>query len=360
MKKKVFLVMMVLMIALALVANGCGGGDSADSGSNSNDNGSKTDNGKQVAEKHDLVRHVHASGPTGSGWYPMSVLFSDIWMDNVDWLDVTVIEGGAVGNVRTVNKGENAQSGLTFASNFIDGLKGVGAFEGEKQEKIMAIGALYPTWWNFVTLNSNADINSVEEAIEAKVHVNPGKPGYSSEQTFLRVLAELGYDSYEAYEAAGGKVSLGSYTDAANTLRDGIIQMAVAGGSPNVTAFTEVDATKPIKVLPLSQDTIDKIDEKQYGYAVDWKVPANTYKNQTDEVPALVTMGVLVVNKDVADDVAYELTKNLWENVKRIQEEQPVRGKWFDPETGYTGIPDPETNIHPGALKYYKEIGVAK
>ncbi len=343
-KDKILVAAAALAVSLVLALTGCGGKSPGGTG------------GK--TEKRETVQHVTASGPSGSGWYPISVLFSDIWMSEIKWLNVTVIEGGAVGNVKTVNQGTNAQSGLTFGSDFADAIAGRGAFENNKQENVMALAALYPTFWNFITLDSSP-YKTFEEFIQKKGHIVPGKPGDAAEQLTRRVLDLYGYD-YEKFKKEGGKVSLATYGDGAKMLRDGIADIAVGGGAPNVIAFSEVDATKPVRPLPLTQETLKKLDEKGYGYSIDQKIPAGTYKNQKEDVPCVATMGVLIVNKSVSEELAYEMTKALWKNVERIKKEQPARGKWFDPATGYKGIFNPDKNIHPGALKYYREIGVAK
>ncbi len=344
--KKVYLIAAALIISLALAATGCGGSKSKDTAA---------DKGEKGPARTQLVL---ASGPSGSGWYPMSVLFSDIWMSDHKWLTITVTEGGAVGNVKTVNQGANAQIGKTFGTDFADAVAGRGAFENNKQENVRAIAALYPTWWNFVTLDSSP-YKTFEEFLQKKGHIVPGKPGDAAELLTRRVMEVNGYD-YEKFKKDGGKVSMGTYGDGANMLRDGIAQVAVGGGAPNVIAFSEVDATKPVRPLALTEETLKKLRDKGYGYTVDQKLPAGTYKNQKEAVPAVTTMGILIVNKNVSDDVVYEITKSLWKNVDRIKKEQPERGKWFDVAKGYNEIVDPQKNMHPGALKYYKEIGVAK
>ncbi|EGL83246.1 TRAP transporter solute receptor, TAXI family [Caldalkalibacillus thermarum TA2.A1] len=304
------------------------------------------------------VNHAHISGPTGSGWYPMSVLFADIWMDELDNFNVTVVEGGAIGNIREVNRGEDAQSGFAFASDFADAVQGTGVFEGEVQENVRAIGALYPAWWNFVVMD-DSPIQSLEDFIQQGGHTIPGNPGDASELTTRRVFEAMGY-TYEDLEKLGVRISYGSYSDAATQLRDGIIDMVVQGGAPEVVGLSEIDASRPVRPLPIPDDVLQALDEAGYGYTVDMVIPAGTYRNQTEDIPTVVTMSILIVHKDMDEEIVYQMTKALWENLDRIRDEQPGRGQWMDAERGYTEIVNPEENIHPGALRYYKEIGVAE
>lgn len=331
--KKNLIILAMLISAIALLVSGCGG-----------NSGSTT-------------MHAHISGPTGSGWYPMSVLFSDIWMDDIPDMNITIVEGGAISNIREVNAGVNSQSGLAFASDIADAIAGRGVFEGDKQDNIMALGALYPVWWNFAVLD-RSPIQSFEDFVQSGGYAVPGNPGDASELATQRVLEAMGY-GYEGLEELGGRIAYGGYGDAANQLRDGIVDLVAQGGAPGSTSLVEVDATNPVRLLPIPQDILQKIDEEGFGYTVNMPIPAGTYRNQTEAVPALVTMTVAIVNKDMDEELVYQMTKSLWENLDRIQREQPARGEWLDPAIGYSEIIDPENNLHPGALRYYREIGVA-
>lgn len=330
---------MALLLVLALVVSGC----SKDSTSGE--------------EKIETIMHSHISGPTASGWYPMSVLFSDIWMDDIPGMNITVVEGGAIGNIREVNKGIDAQSGFAFASDLSDAINGKGVFEGDKQENVLAIAALYPTWWQFAVLD-NSPIKSLEDFVKTGGYAIPGNPGDASELATRRVFEAMGYGE-EELKKHGVKIAYGGYADAANQLKDGIINMVTQGGSPSVPGLAEVDASNPIRLLPIPLDVLKKIDEKGYGYTTTVPHPKGTYKKQTEDVPTVVTMSINVVNKNMDEETVYQMTKAIWENFERIKQEQPARGAMMDKGIGYTGISDP-THFHPGAIRYYKEIGLVK
>ena len=71
------------------------------------------------------------------------------------------------------------------------------------------------------------------------------------------------------------------------------------------------------------------------------------------DVPAVVTAGELIINKDVPEDVAYTIIKILCENIEEVHKINPAN-KNFDPKTGWKNVAVP---LHPGAEKYYKEAG---
>ncbi|QQK80278.1 TAXI family TRAP transporter solute-binding subunit [Salicibibacter cibi] len=303
----------------------------------------------------DEWQHAHISGPTDSGWYPLSTLFSDIWLDELEEADVTVVEGAAIGNIREVNTGVDVQTGFAFVSDFVDGINGEGGFEGEPQENVKALGAFYPTFWNIAVLE-DSPYESLEDVVEYGADVIPGNPGDASVQTFHRIFEAMGYDE-EDLEEAGVSVDYGGYGDAANQMRDGIIDLTIQGGGPYVPGLTEIDATQSVELLSIPEEVLDELEEQDYGYTTDLEIPANSYSAQPEDIPTVVTWAMMIVHEDMDDDVVYELTKAIWENVDRVEEEQPTRGEWFDPEFAYGEIDDPEENIHPGALRYYEEVG---
>ncbi|WP_059103500.1 TAXI family TRAP transporter solute-binding subunit [Shouchella shacheensis] len=308
-------------------------------------------------DANDDLMHSHISGPTASGWYPLSTLMTDIWMDDIEGANITVVEGGAIGNIRDVNNGEML-TGMAFASDFADAVAGRGSFEDDPQENVMGIAVLYPTLWNFAVLDSSP-YESIEDALENGADIIPGEASDASAQTAERVFEAMGY-TLEDIEANGGSVTYNGYGDANNQMRDGLIDMVVQGGSPYVTGLSELDATNPIRPLSIPEEALEKLEEAGFGYTVDLAIPSGSYANQEEDVLTVTTMAMLVVNADMNEETVYQLTKSFWENVERFQEEQPNRGNYFDPEIGYNELVDPEENIHPGAKRYYEEIGVVE
>ena len=96
-----------------------------------------------------------------------------------------------------------------------------------------------------------------------------------------------------------------------------------------------------------------------------WKtqpVPANTYKDQTEDRYAPTIYTVLYANKNLSDDAIYEMVKTIIENVDDLAAIHPS-GQYFTNETTARyleeGIMDVD-RMHPGAVRYFKEAGVIK
>lgn len=82
--------------------------------------------------------------------------------------------------------------------------------------------------------------------------------------------------------------------------------------------------------------------------------PADTYKNQTEELPTFATGTYLCCRADLSEELIYEMTKYMWENIERLNTlHAAVADLTIDAVKDIEGMP-----IHPGALKYYQEQGV--
>ena len=79
-----------------------------------------------------------------------------------------------------------------------------------------------------------------------------------------------------------------------------------------------------------------------------------TYPLQEKPITTAYSPNVFVVRDDVPEDIVYNLTKLLWDNLATLQEIHSAT-KAMALEEALKGIPVP---LHPGALRYYKEQGV--
>ncbi len=109
------------------------------------------------------------------------------------------------------------------------------------------------------------------------------------------------------------------------------------------------------KLISLSDDEIAKISEARKEFSVA-TIPAGSYRGQPEEVRTVGNWVVVVVHQDLDDDLVYNLTKVILENREFLKE----RHNYFKdlaPENIEGAIIAP---LHPGAERYYREVGVLK
>jgi TRAP transporter TAXI family solute receptor len=85
-------------------------------------------------------------------------------------------------------------------------------------------------------------------------------------------------------------------------------------------------------------------------------IPANTYTGQDKDVPTAAVINYLVTSSDVSDDIAYQMTKLIFESLPELANAH-IAGREIRREAAATGSPVP---LHPGAMRYYREKGVIK
>ncbi len=73
-------------------------------------------------------------------------------------------------------------------------------------------------------------------------------------------------------------------------------------------------------------------------------------------MPAAAVQNYLVTQDGVSNDTVYGITKALWTNLDQLVAAHSA-AKAIDLKHALDGMPVP---LHPGAEKYYKEVGVIK
>jgi TRAP transporter TAXI family solute receptor len=130
--------------------------------------------------------------------------------------------------------------------------------------------------------------------------------------------------------------------------------MNVPAGPP-ITAITQAYAqlADRMTILDFTQEQLDAINY-EFPLWNFYELEPGTYPYQEEAITTAYSPNVLVVRDDVSEEIVYNLTKLLWENLSTLQEIHSAT-KSMNLDVALTGIPVP---LHPGALRYYQEQGV--
>ena len=123
-------------------------------------------------------------------------------------------------------------------------------------------------------------------------------------------------------------------------------------GAPT-TAVVELATSNAINVLEIDDEHAEKLIA-DYPFYTKFNVPGGAYKGVDSDVQTVAVVATYIVSNDLDEKIVYEMTKALFENADEIAAAHP-KGAELNPEYSVSGISIP---MHPGALKYYKEIGV--
>ena len=272
------------------------------------------------------VNLILGSGGVGGTYYPLGGALAQVWNDNLEGVSVSSQSTGAsVENTVLIENGE-IELGLTQNDLAEYAVKGEYMFD-KQYEKMKVIGRLY------------------SEDIQVFVSVSyPGSGANANAEQILGVFGITVDDIQAEYP---------SNSDTADRMRDGLLDgMLTTTGAPNAT-FQEMCMSTPVKLLSFTDEEIDKIIE-QYPFFAKKTLPAGTYEGQTEDVQTVCVQSILVVSEDLSEDLVYDLTKTMWEHSGELSGMLSCLND-FSLEKALDGI---TTEYHPGAIKYYQEVGI--
>lgn len=140
--------------------------------------------------------------------------------------------------------------------------------------------------------------------------------------------------------------------DASEAVIDGRIVGFSYNGVPPIPAFTEVHSARPLHLLSLDEAQLDAVTA-ELPFLSPTVIPAGTYRDLPETSTLSAFIGI-VANGDMNEETAYELTKAYWENIEAIARSfAPVGG--MSPQRS---VNETTTPLHPGAWRYYQEIGI--
>ena len=83
-------------------------------------------------------------------------------------------------------------------------------------------------------------------------------------------------------------------------------------------------------------------------------IPAGTYAGIDEDIPTAAVGNMLITHEGVDEETAYQMTKLMFDNLDRMRSAHGA-AEGITPETALDGLPIP---LHPGAERYYREIGL--
>ncbi len=291
-----------------------------------------------------------ATGGTGGTYYPLGGMLAQLISNKAtvggQKISATAEAAGAsVGNARLLGNKE-IESAFVAADILDAAYNGSGQFNGGALKNLRALGALYPETVQLIT-RADSGINGVRD-LKGK-SISSGAPGSGQYQLLTDLLKVHGMARSDVLEDSS------SFTQAVDKIKDGNLHATLITAGVPTAAVTDFAQSHALKVIPLAGPEIAEL-QKQQPYYTRVQLPANSYKGQAAPVDMLAVMAVWAVHDGVPDNVAYEVTKALFENLA-IMGQVHVQGKNISLATA-TGVGT--APLHPGAVRYLKEKGVVK
>lgn len=283
------------------------------------------------------------TGGTSGTYYAFGSEIATLWNNNVEGYEVAAQPTGASkANIIAITDGEfqlgwSQNDTISYAYN-----GDPEHFGGEKFDGFYALAALYPEAVQ-LGVAADSDIKNVADLKDKRVSI--GAPGSGTAINAVQVLESAGLtvEDIQRYDQ-----NFGDSSDSFQNMQ--LDAFFVVAGVPN-TGIISADLKRPVRLLTLDAEQ-DAALKGKYPFYIDVTVPKDTYTGVTEDTVIPSITAVLIASKDMDEELAYNLTKTLFEKKGELTHAKALE---LNPEFAVEGIPCP---IHPGAARYYAEIGV--
>lgn len=287
-----------------------------------------------------------ATGGTAGTYYPVGSGVASIVSNHAEGIEITAESTGAsVANLKMLRAG---RIDLMFGASNTSwgGYEGHPPFEGDPVKNIRGITCLYPECFQFVVLD-NSGIENIYDLKGKKVAV--GAPGSGTERTSKMVLEAHGmtYDDID--------VQFLKFGEAVTALKDRIIDCAIVGSGYPTSAVVDASTTLDVRLLELDDEVMGAYTADR-PYLTMTTIPGGTYNGIDEDVKVVASPAIFSAREDLSEDVVYAITKALFENLDELAAVH-AQGSNVKLETALAAMSVP---LHPGAEKYYKEVGLIK
>lgn len=297
----------------------------------------------QAGRAQDFINVL--TGGTSGVYYPLGVALSEIYAGGMEGVRAQVqATKASVENLNLLAAGRG-EVAFSLGDSVMAARDGVAEAGFPKAlDNLRAIAAIYPNYIQIVAAGE-AGVTSITD-IKGKT-ISVGAPASGTELNARAIFKAAGI----SYEDAA-RVEYLPFAESAELIKNGQLQVTLQSAGLGVASIKDLATTHKISVVAVPAEVIESIGAP-YVPAV---IPAGTYDGQTEDVPTAAVGNILVTSTNVSDDRVYEMTKLMYENLPKMIAAHAA-AKAIDPAKAVEGLPIP---LHPGAERYYKEIGVLK
>ena len=299
----------------------------------------------------DAPEQVIGAGSIGGSWFIITTAMYDLFQRNIDGLRYTILPGGAVANPIAVSRGL-ATAALGYTSMLHAAARGEPPFPAAIED-MRGILNLNVSGVVHAIVRRDSGITALSDlaAEHYPLSVDTGPRGTGGELAASRLL-ELYGASYANIRDWGGSITHSSYREALDRMKDGHIEAFINDDVIGNPLFVDIALSRDVVILPMDEAVREQMVER-FGYARA-VIPAGTYRGQTEDVASTSQDFVFFTRADMSADLVYAMTRLTFENIADLVATHPIFSA-LDVAKGPLGFPIP---LHPGAERYYREIGV--
>jgi TRAP transporter TAXI family solute receptor len=287
-----------------------------------------------------------ATGNTGGVYYPYGGGLARVISQSLAKVDATAeVTNASVDNLKLIQLGK-VDLAFTLTDTLDDAIQGRGPF-ARAPVKARTLAVLYPNYTHVATIEGK-DIDRLAD-LRGRV-VSTGSPGSGTEVIAFRLLRAAGLDPDT--DVRRQSLSVNASVDA---IKDGKIDAFFWSGGLPTASVLDLASTMSVTAKLIPNDDVLPVLQSSYTPGLYFRlvIPHGTYAGVTSDVGVVGVANALVVEETMSDDLAYELTKVLFDKQPDLAAIHP-EAKKLTLATAVQGSPAP---FHPGAIRFYRERG---
>lgn len=258
------------------------------------------------------------------------------------WQVTAEATSGSQENIRRLFQGE-----LDFAlSNAAITYFAVRGGEGwDREYPMRSVMTLAPNVALFIA-PAGGTVARIEDLRGKRVVIGPAGAGF---EFFVQPILTAHGVSYSDFTPLNA-----TQAAAVDMLTDGSAAAVFLGGAVPTASITQAASSRDIVFVPFDEDATRRLVE-DYTFFSPATIPAGTYRGQDADFHGLDVGSMHLITSEAQDErLVYEVTKMLWERREEVAGKHPA-GRAINPANA---VRDTGTPFHPGAIRYYREIGI--
>ncbi|WP_349617401.1 TAXI family TRAP transporter solute-binding subunit [Azotobacter salinestris] len=284
------------------------------------------------------------TGGTSGVYYPVGVALSQLYGKHIEGAKTSVQATKA--SVENLNLLQAGRGELAFAlgDSVADAWNGVE--NAGFKAPLKSLRAIAGTYNNYIQVVASADsgIKSLADLKGKRISVGAPKSGTELNARAIFKAAGMSYEDL-------GKVEFLPYAESVELIKNRQLDATLQSSGLGMAAIRDLATTMPVTFVAIPADVVAKIGSPAYQAGV---IPAGTYEGQSADVPTVAITNILVSHAKVSDEVAYQMTKLMFDNLPALGNAHSA-AKDITLENATRNLPIP---LHPGAERFYREAGV--
>ncbi len=291
-----------------------------------------------------------AGGAAAGSWTPLTAKICELINQQIPGVNASSTLGASYGNLTAVDKNK-MQMAVTMTNALAECYYGLRDQKGKETKKIRFLGSMHHGAVH-IFVPKKSPIKDISEIAKKPLRTVVG-PRKSFTYMFCDLLLRVYGSSVKDLEARGGTASNVYYGPGVKMLKDGQIDYMSFHTGLNASMVMDAASSPGIRFLELAPDKKAEVMKELLG-STEVVIPKDMYPGIEKDYHTFGFYFPIVVNEDMPEELAYRITKVIWDNLKEVQSIGAF-GKAIKLETAFMGMTIP---MHPGAERYYKEKGM--